>query len=77
MEVRTLGQFLRGRREELDLSIERAADLCGLSYSQYYGLERLSNPRLPDGDTLGRIAITLKVTTTELLEAAGYAVSGV
>ena len=56
-----LARYTRRRREELGLSVERAAELAGLELSQWYALE---SGWVPDPDDMNRIeaiAATLEI----------------
>jgi len=56
-----LGSYTRQRREQLGLSLERAAELAGLALSEWYALE---SGWVPDPDDHGRIeaiAATLEI----------------
>jgi len=57
-----LARYTRRRREELGLSVERAAKLAGLELSEWYALE---SGWVPDSDDMNRIeaiAATLEVS---------------
>ena len=56
-----LARYTRRRREELGLSVERAAELAGLELSEWYALE---SGWVPDPDDMNRIeaiAATLEI----------------
>ena len=61
-----LAGCIRRRREELGLSIERAAKLTGLEISQWYALEAGWVPNLESG-LLEAIAGTLEVSFPDVL----------
>jgi hypothetical protein len=56
-----LARYARRRREELDLSLERAAQLAGLELSEWYALESGWVPDLDDMGRIQAIAATLEV----------------
>ena len=61
-----LASCIRHRREELGLSIERAAQLCGIEPSQWQALEAGWVPDLESG-LLEAIAGTLEVSFPDVL----------
>lgn len=65
-----LGQFIRHRRTSLDMTLEDAAGLCGLSKQAYSNVEKgVSNIRV---DTLFKalnaLGISLNIQETEQVE---------
>ena len=64
-----IGMAMRHRREELGLSQEHAANLCGAARSYYAEVEK--GHRNPTSTNLVRIAAGLELTAAELLERAG------
>lgn len=64
-----LGEAMRRRREELGVSQERAALMCGLARSYYAETER--GRRNIAVVNIRRIAEGLELTAAELLERAG------
>jgi hypothetical protein len=57
----TLAHYTRRRRQELGLSIERAAELAGLELSQWYALEEGWVPEPDDPGRIEAIAATLEI----------------
>lgn len=65
-----VGAIARNKREKLEISQEKFAELTG-HHRTYIGLfER--GERSPNVNTLDRIAKALKTTASELLREAGY-----
>lgn len=69
MKTQQFGRIVRSRREALGLSIEKAAELCGMSYK---GLEEIelgdSDPKL---SSVLNIATALKINLEELNSCIG------
>jgi transcriptional regulator with XRE-family HTH domain len=70
MDVKGIGNFLRRLRQHRALSIKQAAEGAGISATFLWQIEK--GDRSPSADTLKKLARIYKVTTEELLEAAGY-----
>lgn len=68
--LKRLGETMRARRNELDLSQEALADLSGLDRSHMGKIER--GERNVTLLNIERIAVALKTTPSALLAAAGY-----
>lgn len=64
-----VGDAMRARRNELEISQERAAMLCHLARSYYAEVE--TGKRNPTTTNLRKIAQGLELTAAELLERAG------
>jgi hypothetical protein len=56
-----LARYTRRRREELGLSVERAAELAGLDLSEWDALESGTVPDLDDMGSIQAIAATLEI----------------
>ena len=69
MKTQQFGRIVRSRREALGFSIEKAAELCGMSYK---GLEEIelgdSDPKL---SSVLNIATALKINLEELNSCIG------
>jgi len=59
-----LGRYIEGRRRELNMLIERAAELAGIEFSEWCALEAGWVPS--DENTLGAVAETLEVTRSQI-----------
>lgn len=66
-----LGQFIKLRREEAELSFKKLGNACGVSDSEIMKIENGTRKK-PNWDTLCRIAEVLNFHPFELLTAAGY-----
>ena len=60
-----LARYTRQRREELGLTVERAAELAGLELSEWCALESGALPDLDDTGRLRAIAATLQISWVE------------
>lgn len=72
-----LGQFIKSKRREQGLSLRELADLCGMSHSYIYCIEKGRDPKTkkpisPTIDALAKIARGLNISLDELLYNAGY-----
>jgi hypothetical protein len=56
-----LARYTRRRREQLGLSVERAAELAGLKLSEWYALESGWVPDPEDMNRIEAIAATLEI----------------
>ena len=63
-----LGRYVERRRRELNMLIERAAELAGIEFSQWCGLEQGWVPT--DDNTISAIAEVLEVSRTQIVVLA-------
>ena len=64
----TVGQQIKKRREEANLSISALADRAGVSKGYVWSLEKGESAARPSGRTLYRIAAALGTTMSDLLD---------
>ncbi|MFC4767150.1 helix-turn-helix domain-containing protein [Effusibacillus consociatus] len=68
---KSLGGYVRKRREDMDLTIRELADLCGLSHAAISMVER-DKRKKPTPETLRKLAQGLGTSYEQLLREAGY-----
>ncbi|MBO1273614.1 helix-turn-helix transcriptional regulator [Shewanella sp. 4t3-1-2LB] len=64
-----LGQKINSRRKEMGISLERLADMAGISKSYLWELENRDKPN-PSTEKIAQIAMALDVTTEFLLSSS-------
>ncbi len=69
------GHTIRAARHARNIHAERAAALTGVSTSTWCRLEQGKLVHLPPAPQLAAIAHTLKLSTADLLNIAGYPVA--
>jgi transcriptional regulator with XRE-family HTH domain len=70
--VRALGRFVRQLRDELGLNQTELGERIGRDQKTISNIERGAVTTFPDRETLRALAAALYVTTSDLLQAAGY-----
>jgi transcriptional regulator with XRE-family HTH domain len=70
-EKRTLGEYLKERRTEKDLSLRRVSELSGISHTEIKRIED-GLRRQPSPQILRSLAKALDAPYEELMELAGY-----
>ena len=73
---RSFGDYLRARRVALGIGQQTLADAMGLTVSRYSAIEMGMLRRIPTPSQISGIASALRVSPVELLEAAGYTLTG-
>lgn len=70
--MQRFARFLKAARKRQNKTLQRVANEAGLDYWAYASMELGRRKRLPDPETIDRLAESLGVTVSDLVESAGY-----